>query len=215
MLVSVPTGAAGEGQAFAQDRLVAFDIPAQSLASALEAYGAVTGIEVFYDAALAAGHRSAPVKGLFSAERGLEALLRGTQYLPRVTGAGTISVEPSPREMAAQDTDLRRSFHRYDDYFALLQARLSHALCDSDRATTGSGEIIFRFWLAPAGYVSHANLVASGGDPERDRTAVGAIEGLQIDEPPPLGLPQPITMAIFPPATGERSGCAARDSRRE
>ena len=32
---------------------------AQPLASALEAYSAATGVEIFYDAVLAAGHRSA------------------------------------------------------------------------------------------------------------------------------------------------------------
>jgi hypothetical protein len=50
--------------AMAQDQRASFDIPAQPLADALLAYGVATGIEVFYDGALAIGRRSTAVTGV-------------------------------------------------------------------------------------------------------------------------------------------------------
>ncbi len=213
MLVSMPAGASEQKQADGNGGLVAFDIPAQPLASALETYSAISGTEVFYDAALAAGHRSTPVKGLFSRERGLEVLLRGTGYGPRTTGAGIVSVAPASRDLAQLDMGLRQSFHRYDYYFAALQARLSHALCNSDRAPVRSSEMIFRFWLSKSGEATRADLIASGGDPDEDRALVSAIEGLALNQPPPADLPEPITMAIFPPSAEERAECLVNRHR--
>ena len=49
------------GAALAQgagENEVWLDIPSQPLAAALRDYGKATGVEVFYDGALAAGHRS-------------------------------------------------------------------------------------------------------------------------------------------------------------
>lgn len=50
--------------AMAQDHRASFDIPAQPLADALVAYGSATGIEVFYDGALAIGRRSTAMTGV-------------------------------------------------------------------------------------------------------------------------------------------------------
>ncbi len=199
--------AAGDMDTARPTSLINFDIPSQPLASALEAYGASTGIEVFYDAALAAGHRSTAVKGMFTAVRGLEALLRGTGYAPRETGLGTISVAPVSQEKTKEAAALGRAFHRYDWYFAILQRRLSKILCDGDRAVVGNGEIIFKFRLANSGAVTYAGVIASGGDPLRDRTLAQEAQGLDIGEPPPPDLPEPIIMVVFPPSSGEAPGC--------
>jgi hypothetical protein len=197
--------AAERGDAAAQSGLMVFDIPAQPLAFALEAYGAVTGIEVFYDAELATGRRSAGVKGTFSPARGLEALLHGTGYVARTTGSGAVSIVLASAAAAQQVTASRRVFNRYDRYFAALQARLGQALCGSDHAQVGSGEIIFKFWLAGSGVIARADIVASGGDP----AIANGIAGLDIGEPLPAGLPQPVTMAVLPPVQGEATGCPA------
>jgi hypothetical protein len=204
-----PALAAERGEAGGPAGLVTFDIPAQPLASALEAYGAATGIEVFYDAALAAGHWSSGVKGSLLPLRGLEVLLHGTGYVQHVTGTGTISIVPTPQETAQQVVASKREFDRYDPYFTILQARLSRTLCHDDHADTGSGEIIFKFWLTATGVITRASIVASGGDPERDQTITNRVEGLDVGKPPPAGLPEPVTMAVFPPAKGEALGCTS------
>ena len=78
-----------------------FDIPAQPLADALIAFGAATGLQVFYDGALAVGRRSAPAKGLFTPMQGLQTLLRGTGYAPHATDdADTITIVMAPSQPA-------------------------------------------------------------------------------------------------------------------
>ncbi|MEW6435847.1 MAG: hypothetical protein AB1508_01600 [Pseudomonadota bacterium] len=188
-------------------RTFAFDIPAQSLSSALEAYGAATHEEVFYDAALAAGRRSTMVKGVFSAPRGLEMILRGTGYMPRTTGTGMISIVPVTGAQIAEVAARVRALRRYDWYFAVLQKKLGRVLCDSDRSGRGNGEIVFKFWLTQSGTILRAEVIASGGDPLRDQSLTDAARGLDIGQPPPADLPEPITMAIFAPAAGEQAGC--------
>ncbi len=204
----VPASAAERSETIEQAGLVTFNIPTLPLASALEAYGAATGIEVFYDAALAAGHRSAGVKGSLRPIRALEVLLRGTGYTQRITGSDTISIVPSPQDTREVKVE-KQSFDRYDTYFAVLQSRLSRILCRDDHAETGSGEVIFKFWLAASGVIARAEIIASGGDPDRDRTIAKRAEGLDVGELPPPGLPEPVTMAVFPPVDGEAPGCPA------
>lgn len=198
---------AAEGADSARPILVAFDIPAQSLASALEAYGAATGIELFYDAALAAGKRSPGVRGSLSPARALEIILRDTGYIQQSTGLDMISIVRDPQE-TVRGVASKRTFDRYGAYFSNLETRVSRTLCRDDRAEIGSGEIVFRFWLSTAGAITRADIVASGGDPERDKAITRQIEGLDVGEPPPAGLPEPVVMAVFPPARGEMPGCA-------
>jgi len=206
--VCAPLASAELGSVAEQTGSVMFNIPAQPLASALEAYGETTGIEVFYDAALAVGRRSTAVKGSFSPTLALKALLRGTGYVPRPTGLHAITIVPAQQE-AAKQTIATQSFDRYAPYFAVLQSRLGQALCNDDHAEVGGNDIIFKFWLTASGIISRADVIASGGDSARDRTIAKVIEGLDVGEPPPMGLPQPITMAAFPPLAGEAPGCPA------
>lgn len=211
--VALAWATAGAGAAAPQAAApVVFDIPAQPLASALEAWGAATGIGVFYDASLAARRQSAAVKGALVPERALELLLRGTGYAPRPTGPGAVSIMPTPssREPPGQLAALRRPLDRFGGYFAVVQSRLGRVLCGEDHAGAGSAEVVFRFWVSASGVVGRGEIVASGGDPGHDRAIARRIEGLDLGAPPP-GLPQPITMAVFPPAAGEATGCPAGD----
>ena len=107
-VVDPPFQAASQDASVAEKR-IAFDIPAQPLASALEAYSAATGVEIFYDAVLAAGHRSASVKGSFLPARALETLLLGTGYVPRSTGPDTISIAPGPQGTSQQTIAAKRT----------------------------------------------------------------------------------------------------------
>jgi hypothetical protein len=151
---------------------------------------------------LAAGHRSAPIKGVLAPMVGLETLLRGTGYVPRRTGSQTVSIVPLRRSTAASDPELRQ----YGAFFALLQSRVSHAFCRSDVADPGSDPIIFKFWLASSGVIARAEIVGSDGDPARNLAVTTGIRGIDVGTPPP-GLPQPVTMAVLPALPGERPGC--------
>ena len=62
------------------------DIPAQPLATALDAYCAAAGVQMFIDADSIAGRRSVAVRGEFSREDALQRLLSGTALAPRLVG---------------------------------------------------------------------------------------------------------------------------------
>jgi hypothetical protein len=211
----VPASAAERSEAVGQAGLVTFDIAAQPLDSALESYGAATMVDVFYDSALAAGRWSAGVKGLMEPARALEILLHGTGYARRVTGPGVISIVPAAKPTVQQTIALKRSLDRYDPFFAILQKRLSRILCRDDHAEVRSGEIILKFWISASGVIARTEIIASGGDPERDNTIAKRVDGLDVGEPPPAGLPEPVIMAVFPPVEGEAPECPpSRDASR-
>jgi len=155
--------------AMAQDQRASFDIPAQPLADALVAYGAATGIELFYDGALAMGRRSTAVTGVHQSMVALQILLRGTGHVPRATDhAGTVTIVRAPPETAASQTV---ALGRYEPFFAALQAKVSEVLCKSDEAKPGDEQILLSFWFDPAGMVSHVQVLDS--EMSRDRAAFG------------------------------------------
>ena len=78
-----------------------FDIPAQPLELALNAYGGATQIQLMVDAELIAGLRSSPLKGTFAPETALGILLGGTGLAPRaIDDQGFTLVSPSSTRAA-------------------------------------------------------------------------------------------------------------------
>jgi len=150
------------------------------------------------------------VHGRFTSMRGLEVLLRGTGYVPRSTDIpNTITIAAGP-SLAA----LRASFDRYQPYFATLQVQLSAALCGKDEAVMGGKEMRFRFWIDPAGTVAHAEVLGEDGRAQATNMLARHVRGLAIGKAPPAGLPQPVTMIIYPPSIEEAvAGCPAQNSR--
>lgn len=74
-LPSFPLQAADAGAAQAQDKRLRFDIPAQPLADALDAFSAQSGFQVIYNASEVSGQSSAPVQGTFSVGDAVRALV--------------------------------------------------------------------------------------------------------------------------------------------
>jgi hypothetical protein len=201
-----------DAQARAPVGAVELNIPAQPLADALIAFGAATGLQVFYDGALAVGRRSAPAKGVFTPMQGLQTLLRGTGYAPHATDdSDTITIVMAPSQPAPSASVL---LHDYESYLAVLQSRVSDALCRSDESRPSGEQIIVSFWLESSGVVSRAQILGSGGNAARHNDIAASLQGLRIGEPPPADLPQPITMVIFPPASGEPTGCRSGNRHR-
>jgi iron complex outermembrane receptor protein len=97
----------------AQDAVYSFNIPAQSLGSALRAYAGVTHQQVVIDNALVGAKRSPALVGSYSADEALRRLVAGSGLTSNRTPAGVIylgngsrAVEPrSPQAMAAPDED--------------------------------------------------------------------------------------------------------------
>jgi hypothetical protein len=186
---------------------VHFDIPAQPLAVALQAYGKATGLDIFYDGALSVGRRSTALSGAYKPSLGLAVLLRDTGYVVRDTDIpNTISI------VAAPPAVVRDRFERYQPYFAILQARLSAALC-GDAASPEADEITLRFWLNSSGVISNAELLHSSGSEDWRRRIVARMQGLWIGKSPPGGLPEPLTMVIYPPSVTDATSCFSSDGR--
>lgn len=74
---------------------MAFDIPAQPLASALNSFGRQSGLQVSLAAATSRGLTSRPVKGTFTPQEALARLLEGTDTRHSVTTDGTAIVTAS------------------------------------------------------------------------------------------------------------------------
>jgi iron complex outermembrane receptor protein len=84
---------------------IQFDIPAQDLSRALAAFTAQSHVQVLYEGDVAKGLRSAPLKGSYTPEKALKALLTATPIQARFTGARTATLErtaksPSPESDA-------------------------------------------------------------------------------------------------------------------
>lgn len=94
--------AAAQGTATGIDGQYAFDIPAQSLTSALAQFGLQTGLQVTVDGALARNLDASAVNGTMRADRALETLLRGTGLNYDVTSDGTVVIEALVGGDAAQ-----------------------------------------------------------------------------------------------------------------
>lgn len=207
MMPLAPSGASSQAD---PGRQIDFSIPAKPLATALRDYGEASGFEVFYDGALAQGMVSARIHGQFSALDGLRELLRGTTYVPRETDIpNTLTIIPGPSVDA-----LRVSFTRYQSYFADIQDRVSAALCLDDAAAARGTSIKFQLWLDQSGNVSTARILGRDRDIAADDRFAQRMRGLSIGKAPPHGLPQPVTMVIYPPAAGEAAGCVDHAAQR-
>ena len=128
-----------------EQRRTHFDIPAQSLAMALDAYCAAAGLQMFVDTGSIAGRRSALVRGELTRERALQDLLSGTGLAARFVGdQGFTLCVPVPganrrgpvKAIIARAPTLRQLLCRTAGRVA--QGALSQR-GDASRASAGSG----------------------------------------------------------------------------
>ncbi|GGF71543.1 ferric-mycobactin receptor FemA [Azorhizobium oxalatiphilum] len=72
--------------------MITFDIPAQPLSSAVNAFIRTTGWEVGFTSQAVAGKRSAPVRGAMTAAQALHTLLAGTGVSAQISGRSTAAL---------------------------------------------------------------------------------------------------------------------------
>ncbi len=87
---------------------IEFSIPAQQLASALQAYGERTGVQVLYESNSATGRTSTSVEGPLTPEDALNLLLKGSDLKVQYVRPDAITARfaqraprPSPDEPAS------------------------------------------------------------------------------------------------------------------
>jgi hypothetical protein len=186
-------------------RSISFDIPAQPLDQALNAFSTTSGLQIFYENSLTTGHRSTAVKGEFERLMALEILMSGSGLTARVIADDTVSVgKPVSADPDTDGRPNRRSELAYLPYYGVLQAGAMKALCGSTETAPGTYHIVLQYWIDRTGKIAYSKLISSSGNDERDAAIVKSVQDLAL--PPPGNLPQPVTMAIEPAKTG---GCAS------
>ena len=82
-------------------------------------------------------------------------------------------------------------------YASKVQSRIQQALQQNRKTRTASMTVNVRVWADPNGRISRAQLAGSTGDPSLDNTLRDEVlTGLQLPEPPPAGMPAPITLRV-------------------
>jgi hypothetical protein len=211
-VVALLVGFAALAQTETQDRSrkgdgqIEFNIPSQSLADALYAYTAVTGVEAFAGAALLANRRSSEVRGVLTANEGLQTLLAGSGLMARFLDPGSFTLAPVQTPSTANAPS---DIPRYASYSAVVQNVVRRALCRQSDTRPGYYRTAIQIWIAPSGAVTRAVLVGTTGDVAKDHALSDLFRELSIGVPPPPGLPQPATLLILPRT--QASDCAAVD----
>lgn len=195
-----------------------FNIPAQPLSPALQAYSGVTGNQVICDSRLAANRRSSPVVGLFTAETALRMLLDGTELTIRYTGPQDITLmalsgpgasgvaDPADLDAGAGvmvlDTlhvDVPAGSEKrpdYADYGRTVRLEIKRSLAQDTETTNRIFDVMIDLWVDREGRIRQPHLLQSTGRPRLDAAIRRVLEATTVKQVPPIGLPQPIRIAV-------------------
>lgn len=86
---------------------------------------------------------------------------------------------------------------KYGYYAGQVQRRISDALQKNSKTKTASMRVEVRIWPDSTGRVTRAELKSSTGDNALDSVIESQVlSGLQLDSPPPAGMPLPIVLRL-------------------
>lgn len=215
LIVGIFAAGATEDQGARPGGPIAFHIPAQSLAGALQAYGQTTGIQVLYESNSAVGLTSVAVEGMFAADAALRLLLKGTELRVRYIRPDAITLAPRSGEgvdrvspavpLATSDLSLgtlrvrgsNGSDSRLQDYSQGVQMDIQNALRKNPRTRDGNYRAVLDLWIDPARMIERTELFRSTGDRERDAAVAATLRGVTISRPAPANTPQPVRIGII------------------
>ncbi|WP_429028003.1 secretin and TonB N-terminal domain-containing protein [Bradyrhizobium sp. I1.14.4] len=193
---------------------IEFNIPAQQLAGALQAYGERTGVQVLYESNSATGRKSTSVEGSLTPEDALNLLLTGTDLKVRYIRPDAITLasrsaradRPPPTPLATADLSLgtlqvRATSDGNDtgvlrDYSESLQLDIQKALQKNIGPRGGSYQLVVDLWIDPARTIQRTQLLRSTGDQRRDAAVTAALQGLTVSRTTPANASQPVRIAI-------------------
>ncbi|WP_213773049.1 STN domain-containing protein [Bradyrhizobium sp. dw_78] len=214
LIVGICAAKAVEGPAFRTSGPVVFDIPAQPLASALQAFGEKTGVQVLYESSSALGRQSAAVEGSLMPEDALNLLLAGTELRVRYVRPDAITIAlPSvnvdlPPSMPLGSVDLSLgtlrahgsgggdNLARLHDYSEAVQMDVQKALRGNAITRRGDYRAVLDLWVDPTRSIQKAELFQTTGDLERDSAVISVLRSLTISRPTPPNTPQPVRVVI-------------------
>jgi len=218
------------GSAWAQDTepvdhgiggIAHFDIPAQPLAEALESFGRLTHLSVLMQSNMLNGRTSAPVEGDYSARDALQRMLAGTGLRARFPGPDAITIVAAPvapdeasAPVAAASLltidGAQSDGADYRPYLAMVQMRITQALCKSPETRPGSYRLAVSMRIGDQGGVVASRIAGSTGDAARDAAIAETMRALVFDEPAPASMPEPVTILLRPEGDGVLSDCSQR-----
>jgi len=193
---------------------LAFSIPSQPLATALQAYSTVTGTQLLYESRAGTGRTSTRVEGTFTRDTALRILLTDTDLTVRYTRANSITLSPAasdadtPPEAVFAKADLsletlrvRGPADRSDPaqlraYTGVIQSDIQQALKKDGRTRNGSYSAGIRLWIDGPRTIRRTEMFRSSGDLDRDGVISRLLDGLQISQAPPAHTPQPVLVMI-------------------
>jgi TonB family protein len=205
-----------------QPAAIHFDVPAQPLAAALQAYGHAAKLSVLIDSSLLAARTSASVAGDYSPHEALERLLEDTGLQVTFTSANAAIIVASPASMhppAAEVPSGLIAASAIDgldgdaSYAAHVQSRLDEALCGSPLTRPGHYRVVVQLRIGESGSVVASKVIDSTGDTERDEAIARAARDLSLDAGPPATLQQPVTILLRPLGNGVMPDCPPLDGR--
>jgi len=164
---------------------VYFDIPAQPLTTALEAFSAASGYQVLMSSHGAPTRHSEAVQGIFPPKAVLEILIAGTGLIVRFTGEKAVVLLPDPRVPSTRGAT-RSPPGAEEGYDAALQDAVLGTLCRSAVTRPGSYRAALDLWVAASGQIERAELLSSTGNRDRDSSIVAALRTVSLASPPHL-----------------------------
>ncbi|RZL66195.1 MAG: hypothetical protein EOP81_01545 [Variovorax sp.] len=231
LLTAAQAAAAREGVDGASPTVHAFDVPAQPLSSALEAFGGITGYSVLVSSQLTAGRQSNALKGEFRPNEALFRMLAGTNLAPRYVGRDAFTLapllpEPSGPENLMHPEDAApagegaagRALAPFSasPFAATLQQSITRQLCRAQPRLFGRYRIGLQVWINAEGAVRQVKVLESSGVRAQDDAVAADLSSLVLDAPPPHGMAQPVTLLLVPrlnPAQDCRAVAATARSR--
>jgi hypothetical protein len=194
---------------------IKFDIPAEPLAEALQAYSVATNTQVMFETTTTDGYRSAPLQGEYTAEAALQQMLADTDLRVRYTRANAITVAPNsapdvdepPSQTLAPAADLALGTlnvsagtegdrGRLGEYIGVIQSDIQRALKKAGKARAGEYRAEVKLWVDQSRTIQRAELSRSNGDKERDTQIASVLHGLVLSQLAPTNTPQPLRFMI-------------------
>jgi hypothetical protein len=192
-----------------------FDIPAQSLIEALQAYSTQTGVQVMFETTSAVGYRSTDLRGEFMPEAALRMLLADTGLRIRYSRASAVTLsppaapdpdEPPAHALAAADLSLdtlrvtsapqSSENSGLGAYIGIVQGDIQKALKKPAKSHRGDYRVAIKLWVGPSRTIQRVELDGSTGDPDRDRSIAGTLKDLVLSQEAPINTPRPIRFMI-------------------
>jgi hypothetical protein len=167
------------------------------------------------DNALAAGRRSSGIHGHYGKTEALQKLLAGTGLVASYSSDQAFTLKRAEPDAAVDRTVRERPESLgveeneavIEHYAGKIQKPIEAALCQSDTTRPGTFRLAMQIWIASSGRIEKTKLLTPING-RRDGEVRRVLNELAL-EPPPAGLPQPITLLLLPEHAGNASACTA------